>query len=192
MLYEETHDNQYKSEVEGFVRDYMPGGSVAYTPCGMAWRDKWGSNRYAGTSVCLSVGLGVGRGYSDTPVRLCVCQSVLGWGGGTYTPCGVAFRDKWGSNRYAGTSKCLSVCLLVGRGYIHPLWCGLARQVWFQQIRRYVSVLANIGEGREYTPCSMTRQDEWRRWYVSVFVCLRMRGVSEKGRGAKTPCGMSP
>lgn len=32
----------------------MPGGSVPYTPCGLAWRDQWGANRYAGKQL-LSV-----------------------------------------------------------------------------------------------------------------------------------------
>ena len=72
------------------MRDYMPGGSVAYTPCGMAWRDKWGSNRYAGTSVCLSVCP------SGTSVCLSVCPS------GTSMCLSVC---------PSGTSVCLSVCV---------------------------------------------------------------------------------
>jgi hypothetical protein len=53
LLYEETKDNTYKGEVQSMMRDWMPGGSVAYTPCGLAWRDKWGSNRYAGNTLLI-------------------------------------------------------------------------------------------------------------------------------------------
>jgi len=55
LLYEETNDDQYKNEVQGFMRDWMPGGSVPYTPCGLAWRDKWGANRYAGNVAFLAI-----------------------------------------------------------------------------------------------------------------------------------------
>ncbi|XP_076456621.1 endoglucanase A-like [Babylonia areolata] len=55
LLYEETQDASYKNDVAGFVRDYMPGGSVPYTPCGLAWRDKWGANRYAGNAAFVAL-----------------------------------------------------------------------------------------------------------------------------------------
>lgn len=48
LLWEATQEAQYKTSVEAFVKSYMPGGSVPYTPCGLAWRDQWGANRYAG------------------------------------------------------------------------------------------------------------------------------------------------
>ncbi|KAK7497993.1 hypothetical protein BaRGS_00010864 [Batillaria attramentaria] len=55
FLYEETQEGSYKAEVEGFLQSWMPGGSVPYTPCGQAWRDKWGSNRYAGNSAYVAL-----------------------------------------------------------------------------------------------------------------------------------------
>jgi len=55
LLFEITKEGSYKSEVEAFVRDYMPGGSVPYTPCGLAWRDAWGSNRYAGNAAFVAM-----------------------------------------------------------------------------------------------------------------------------------------
>nr|BAD01504.1 cellulase [Haliotis discus hannai] len=51
LLYEATKDTAYKTEVEGFFKGWLPGGSITYTPCGQAWRDKWGSNRYAANSA---------------------------------------------------------------------------------------------------------------------------------------------
>merc|ERR1719330_1836657 len=46
LLWEETKDGQYKGPVEGFFNSWMPGGGITYTPCGLAWRDKWGCYSY--------------------------------------------------------------------------------------------------------------------------------------------------
>nr|BAU45388.1 endo-1,4-beta-glucanase [Bellamya sp. UM-2014] len=51
LLFEETNDAAYRTEVEGFFQGWLPGGSITYTPCGLAWRDKWGANRYAGNAA---------------------------------------------------------------------------------------------------------------------------------------------
>ena len=48
LLYEITKGAQYSRDIQAFVRQYMPGGSVPQTPCGLAYRDQWGANRYAG------------------------------------------------------------------------------------------------------------------------------------------------
>lgn len=52
MVYNETYSgsSQLKDPIEGFFKGWLPGGTVKYTPCGLAWRDMWGANRYAG--VC--------------------------------------------------------------------------------------------------------------------------------------------
>ena len=57
LLYEETQDERYEANVNHFMTEYMPGGTLPYTPCGLVFRDKWGSNRYAGVfvSVCVCV-----------------------------------------------------------------------------------------------------------------------------------------
>jgi len=54
LLWEETKDAQYKAPVEGFFNSWQP-GSMTYTPCGLAWRDKWGSNRYAGNAAFIAL-----------------------------------------------------------------------------------------------------------------------------------------
>merc|ERR1711941_234303 len=46
---------QYKSPVESFFNSWMPGGGMTYTPCGLAWRDKWGANRYAGNGAFIAL-----------------------------------------------------------------------------------------------------------------------------------------
>ncbi|XP_059173960.1 endoglucanase E-4-like [Physella acuta] len=55
LLYEETRDNQYKNAVVAYFHDWMPGGGVHYTPCGLAWRDKWGASSYAGNSAFIAL-----------------------------------------------------------------------------------------------------------------------------------------
>ena len=49
LLHEATKDTSYKNDVNAFVQQYLPSGTVTHTPCGLAWRDQWGSLRYAGT-----------------------------------------------------------------------------------------------------------------------------------------------
>ncbi|KAJ8307306.1 hypothetical protein KUTeg_015390 [Tegillarca granosa] len=51
LLYEITKEDKYKNDVSAFVRSYMPGGSVGYTPCGLVFANDWGSLRYAGIHI---------------------------------------------------------------------------------------------------------------------------------------------
>ncbi|KAK3104481.1 hypothetical protein FSP39_003142 [Pinctada imbricata] len=55
LMYEATGDKKYLGDVEAMVRDYMDGGSVQHTPCGLAWRDKWGSLRYASNAAYIAL-----------------------------------------------------------------------------------------------------------------------------------------
>ena len=43
-----TQEQSYKDAVESFLRSWMPGGSVPYTPGGLAHRNDWGALQYAG------------------------------------------------------------------------------------------------------------------------------------------------
>ncbi|ESO83674.1 hypothetical protein LOTGIDRAFT_197134 [Lottia gigantea] len=55
LLYEATKDNQYKQEIEGYFKGWKPGGGIKYTPCGLAWRDQWGSTRYAANTAFMAL-----------------------------------------------------------------------------------------------------------------------------------------
>jgi len=55
LLWEETGDSAYKDAVVGFFKGWLPNGQITYTPCGLAWRDRWGANRYAGNSAFLAL-----------------------------------------------------------------------------------------------------------------------------------------
>ena len=48
LLYEATGNAKYSNGIQAFINEWKPSGSVQYTPGGLAWRAKWGSNRYAG------------------------------------------------------------------------------------------------------------------------------------------------
>lgn len=54
LLYEATGDNTYRQQIEDYMTSWMPGGSVPYTPCGLAWRDMWGSNRHAANAAFVA------------------------------------------------------------------------------------------------------------------------------------------
>lgn len=54
LLYEETKAAQYKDTIQGFFNTWMNGG-VQQTPCGLAWRDTWGSNRYAAGAAFVAL-----------------------------------------------------------------------------------------------------------------------------------------
>lgn len=44
-----TGKDIYKNDIEATFNDWMPGGSVPYSPKGMAFRSQWGALRYACT-----------------------------------------------------------------------------------------------------------------------------------------------
>lgn len=55
MLYEATRSDYYKNAVDSyFTYNWLPGGGIDYTPCGLAWRDKWGSLRAAANSAYIA------------------------------------------------------------------------------------------------------------------------------------------
>nr|BAF38757.1 cellulase [Corbicula japonica] len=55
LLYEATQDNAYKQDLVAFIKSYMPGGGIQTTPCGLAWRDQWGPNRYAANAAFIAL-----------------------------------------------------------------------------------------------------------------------------------------
>jgi len=46
---------QFRTPVENFLRSYFPGGSVRYTPKGLAWRAQWGSLRYSSNAAFIAL-----------------------------------------------------------------------------------------------------------------------------------------
>ena len=50
-----TKKATYQSAIQSSLDSWLPGGSVTYTPKGLAWRAKWGSNRYAANTAFLAL-----------------------------------------------------------------------------------------------------------------------------------------
>ena len=55
LLAELTKKKSYLEDIKSSLNKWLPGGTVAYTPKGLAWRDKWGSNRYAANMAFLAL-----------------------------------------------------------------------------------------------------------------------------------------
>ncbi|XP_055958362.1 endoglucanase A-like [Patella vulgata] len=55
LLYKFTKKDIYKQAVEGTFKYWMPGGTIKYTPKGLAWRLQWGSLRYASNMALVAL-----------------------------------------------------------------------------------------------------------------------------------------
>merc|ERR1711976_465281 len=55
LFYTLTDDWGMRGAVENFIRQYMPGGGLTYTPKGLVWRDQWGPNRYAANAAFIAL-----------------------------------------------------------------------------------------------------------------------------------------
>ena len=57
LLYEADGSETYANDLRQFLQKWFPGGSMPYTPKGLAWGAQWGPNRYAGgltSAQCIS------------------------------------------------------------------------------------------------------------------------------------------
>jgi endoglucanase len=78
LLYEVTGDNYYRAAVDNyFTYNWFPGtiGSIAYTPCGLAWRDKWGSLRAAANSAYIAL-IAAELGIQTTKLRQWAAEQI--------------------------------------------------------------------------------------------------------------------
>lgn len=55
LLAEITGKTTYKKDVQTYLDSWLPGNDVKYTPKGLAWRAKWGPNRYAANTAFLAL-----------------------------------------------------------------------------------------------------------------------------------------
>ncbi|KAH9505663.1 hypothetical protein Btru_055446 [Bulinus truncatus] len=68
LLYEETGESQYESALLNYLNTWLPGGTVDYTPCGLAWRFKWGSLREMANTAFLAL-LAAESGFKSDRLR---------------------------------------------------------------------------------------------------------------------------
>ncbi|KAK7463187.1 hypothetical protein BaRGS_00038246, partial [Batillaria attramentaria] len=55
LLFKLTGKDKYRYQIERTMRDWMPGGSVDYTPAGLAFRIPWGPLRYAANMATVAL-----------------------------------------------------------------------------------------------------------------------------------------
>ncbi|XP_064604141.1 endoglucanase 4-like [Liolophura sinensis] len=55
LLYKFTKKDTYKQDIVQTYKDWMPGGSITYTPKGLAWRLEWGPLRYAQNMAMIAL-----------------------------------------------------------------------------------------------------------------------------------------
>lgn len=55
LLFKLTGDGQYSAAVDAFLKDWRPGGSVPRTKQGLAFRNEWGSLRYAANTAFVAL-----------------------------------------------------------------------------------------------------------------------------------------
>nr|ANR02619.1 endo-b-1,4-glucanas [Perinereis aibuhitensis] len=61
-------NNNARAQLEDFLQSWFPGGGITYTPQGLAWRDTWGSLRYAANSAFIAL-LAADQGVLPTQSR---------------------------------------------------------------------------------------------------------------------------
>ncbi|XP_061163624.1 endoglucanase 4-like [Saccostrea echinata] len=55
LLYNMTGKDIYKNDIEATFNDWMPGGSIPYSPKGMAFRSQWGALRYTSNMAFMAL-----------------------------------------------------------------------------------------------------------------------------------------
>nr|8IHW_A Chain A, Endoglucanase [Eisenia fetida] len=55
LLTTSAGQTDFLPRVENFLRNWFPGGSVQYTPLGLAWLAQWGPNRYAANAAFIAL-----------------------------------------------------------------------------------------------------------------------------------------
>lgn len=68
MLYNLTGNQKYRQDIETTFNDWMPGGSIPYSPKGMAFRLQWGALRYASNMAFMAL-LAADEGIHSTEYR---------------------------------------------------------------------------------------------------------------------------
>ena len=55
LLYQLTKKDLYKKAIKATINLWLPGKGITYTPKGLAWRLRWGPNRYAANTAFLAL-----------------------------------------------------------------------------------------------------------------------------------------
>ncbi|KAK7093279.1 hypothetical protein V1264_007060 [Littorina saxatilis] len=94
LLFEATGEDVYKQAVIGTFTDWFPGGSITYTPKGLAWRLQWAPLRYSSNMAMMAL-LAAKEGIHTEEYRhwaMCQIHYALGDTGFSYV---VGFGDSF-------------------------------------------------------------------------------------------------
>ncbi|KAK7471380.1 hypothetical protein BaRGS_00035986 [Batillaria attramentaria] len=86
LMYNLTGEELYKQAVEGTFTDWFPGGSIQYSPKGLAYRLQWGSLRYA-SNMAMSALMAAQSGIHPDEYRhwaMCQIHYALGDAGHSF------------------------------------------------------------------------------------------------------------
>ncbi|CAL1538530.1 unnamed protein product [Lymnaea stagnalis] len=105
MLYKLTKKEIYKTAVEGSYKFWFPGGSIPYTPKGLAYRLQWGSLRYS-SNMAMAALVAADAGINPTEYRrwaMCQIHYALGDTGFSYL---IGFGNKYPHSPHHRSSSC--------------------------------------------------------------------------------------
>uniref|UniRef100_A0A2C9JJ67 Endoglucanase n=1 Tax=Biomphalaria glabrata TaxID=6526 RepID=A0A2C9JJ67_BIOGL len=105
LLYNITKKDKYKAAVEGSYKMWFPGGSIPYTPKGLAYRLQWGSLRYA-SNMAFAALLAADTGLHPEEYRrwaMCQIHYALGDTGFSYV---IGFGSKYPLRPHHRASSC--------------------------------------------------------------------------------------
>ncbi|XP_013069522.2 endoglucanase 4 [Biomphalaria glabrata] len=105
LLYKLTKKDRYKTAVEGSYKMWFPGGSISYTPKGLAYRLQWGSLRYS-SNMAMAALVAADAGLHPDEYRhwaMCQIHYALGDTGFSYV---IGFGDKYPLRPHHRSSSC--------------------------------------------------------------------------------------
>ncbi|XP_005111869.2 endoglucanase 4 [Aplysia californica] len=105
LLYKLTGKDKYKTAIEGSFKSWFPGGAIPYSPKGLAYRNQWGSLRYA-SNMAMSALVAADMGIQPTEYRhwaMCQIHYALGDTGFSFL---IGFGDKYPHSPHHRSSSC--------------------------------------------------------------------------------------
>ncbi|CAL1529413.1 unnamed protein product [Lymnaea stagnalis] len=105
LLYKLTKKDRYKAAVEGSYKYWFPGGSIPYTPKGLAYRLQWGSLRYS-SNMAFAALAAAETGLNEAEYRrwaMCQIHYALGDTGFSYV---IGFGDKYPLRPHHRSASC--------------------------------------------------------------------------------------
>nr|ABD24275.1 endo-beta-1,4-glucanase [Ampullaria crossean] len=118
LLYELTKEEKYKAAVEGTFKEWFPGGTVPYTPKGLAYRLQWGALRYS-SNMAMAALMAAEAGIHPDEYRhwaMCQIHYALGDTGRSFV---VGFGKNPPVSPHHRSSSCPNLPVRCNMNYLH-------------------------------------------------------------------------